>query len=506
MRSKLQLLVSIIVIVAVVSFAQGYWDRWILGTLNIGFTITVLTIGIVIFLENRDPSKTITWLIVLAIFPVIGFVIYMIFGHSYRKYRLFQKRAFLDDEAFEKMETSSPLNEEQLKKMGDHQQLMFKLAHKLGKSPISFATETKVLTNGKETFDSILSAIRQAKRHIHLEYYIVRDDEIGKELQKLLIEKAKEGVEIRFLYDAVGSWLLPKRYRRELRQAGVEMVSFFPVKLPFLNHKINYRNHRKIVVIDGNVGFIGGLNIGDEYLGRKKRAFGFWRDTHLRVEGEAVRSLQLFFFQDWFYMTGKSLLLPEYLSPEPIRANKENPGGVQMVASGPDGEWEAIKSLFFSMIVAAKKSIWIASPYFIPDADILSALRIAALSGIDVRILVPNRPDKRIVFYASRSYFPELLEVGVKIYEYQKGFMHSKLIVIDGELASIGTANMDMRSFHLNFEVNAFLYRTESTMELVRDFQTDFNDSKLLIQEDFRKRSILSRIVESTSRLLSPLL
>lgn len=506
MRSKLQILVSIIVIVVVVSFAQGYWDRWILGTLNIGFTITVLTIGIVIFLENRDPSKTITWLIVLSIFPVVGFIFYMIFGHSYRKHRLFEKRAFIDDEIFKRMELATSPDEKQLKRMGEHQQLMFKLAHKLGKSPISFATDTKVLTNGKETFDSILSAIRQAKRHIHLEYYIVRDDRIGKELQALLIEKAKEGVEIRFLYDAVGSWKLPKRYRRRLRQAGVEMVSFFPVKLPFLNHKINFRNHRKIVVIDGNVGFIGGLNIGDEYLGRKKRTFGFWRDTHLRVEGEAVRSLQLFFLQDWYYMTGESLLMPEYLSPKPVKSEQKDLGGVQMVASGPDGEWEIIKSLFFSMIVSAKKSIWIASPYFIPDADIISSLRIAALSGIDVRILVPNRPDKRVVFYASRSYFPELLEVGVKIYEYQKGFMHSKLVVIDGELASIGTANMDMRSFHLNFEVNAFLYRTESTMELVRDFETDFLESKQLLQENFRKRSILSRIVESTSRLLSPLL
>lgn len=504
MRNKLQLLAIILIVVAVVSFAQGYWDRWIVGTLNIGFTVTVLLIAIVIFLENRDPSKTITWLIVLAIFPIIGFVCYMIFGQSYRKRRLFRKRTFIDQETFKRVESTPPPTKEQVATMGDHQQLLFRLAHKLGKSPISFATRTKVLTDGKETYDSILDAIRAAKHHVNLEYYIVRNDEIGREFKELLIEKAKQGVEVRFLYDAVGSWFLSKRYRRDLREAGVQMVSFFPVKLPFLNHRINYRNHRKIVVVDGEVGFIGGLNIGDEYLGKKKRSFGFWRDTHLRVEGEAVRSLQLFFLQDWFYMTGDTLLAPKYLSPTPLRG--ENLGGVQMVASGPDGEWEAIKSLFFSMIIAAKKSIWIASPYFIPDADILSALRVAALSGIDVRILVPDRPDKRIVYYASRSYFPELLEVGVKIYEYEKGFMHSKLIVVDGELASIGTANMDMRSFHLNFEVNAFLYRTESTAELVRDFEEDFRHSNQLVLENFRKRSILSRVVESTSRLLSPLL
>lgn len=503
MKGKLQLILMIVLVIAAFAFVQGYWERWIVGTLNIGFSLTVLFIAIVIFLENRDPSKTITWLIVLAIFPIVGFIFYIIFGQSYRKRRLFRKRAFLDDEIFREMESAHPLNKEKVAAMGDHQQLLFRLAHKLGKSPISFSTDTKVLTNGEETFDSILEAIRGAKHHIHLEYYIVRNDHIGQEFKELLIKKVKEGVEVRFLYDAVGSWLLRKRYRRQLQEAGVEMRAFFPVKLPFLNHKINYRNHRKIVVVDGNVGFIGGLNIGDEYLGLKD-SFGFWRDTHLKVEGEAVRTLQLIFLQDWYYMSGESLLLPEYLSPRDL--GRDDFGGVQMVASGPDGEWEAIKSMFFSMIVSAKRSIWIASPYFIPDGDILSALRIAALSGIDVRLLVPNRPDKRIVFYASRSYFPELLEAGIKIYAYEKGFMHSKLIVVDGELASIGTANMDMRSFHLNFEVNAFLYRTESTNELVRDFEDDFRHSKELTLETFSKRSIVSRVVESTSRLLSPLL
>ncbi|HET7579555.1 MAG TPA: cardiolipin synthase [Bacillales bacterium] len=527
MKNKWQLLAVLFVIVAAFAFAQGYWGRWIVGTVNggfafpllspfihttgrwivgtvnVGFTLTILLIGIVIFLENRDPAKTISWLIVLTSFPLVGFVFYIIFGQNYRKRRLFRKKAFIDEETFAKMEQTFPRGE-QMKTMGDHQQLLFRLAHNLGKSPISFSTETRVLTDGKETYNAIFEAIRDAREFIHLEYYIVRHDKIGRKFQKLLIEKAQEGVEVRFLYDAVGCWLLSKSYRRELQEAGVQMIPFFPVKLPFLNHRINYRNHRKIVVVDGDIGFIGGLNIGDEYLGRKKKTYGYWRDTHLRVKGEGVRSLQLFFLQDWYYMTGESLLTDKYLSPRPVE--KENLGGVQMVASGPDGELESIKSLFFSMIVSAKKSIWIASPYFIPDADILSALRIAALSGIDVRILVPSRPDKRIVFYASRSYFPDLLEVGVKIYEYEKGFMHSKLVVVDGELASIGTANMDMRSFHLNFEVNAFLYRTRSTTELVRDFEEDFRHSTKLVSDRFRKRSIMSRIVESTSRLLSPLL
>jgi cardiolipin synthase len=255
-------------------------------------------------------------------------------------------------------------------------------------------------------------------------------------------------------------------------------------------------------VIDGTVGFVGGLNIGDEYLGRVKE-IGFWRDTHLMLRGEAVRSLQLIFLQDWYYMTNHSFLTAEYLSPQ---FDDQDHGGVQLIAGGPDREWSVIKNIFFSMIASAKNTVWIASPYFIPDEDIFSALKVAALSGIDVRLLVPNRPDKRIVFHASRSYFPELLEAGVKVYEYSRGFMHSKIIIVDHELASIGTSNMDMRSFHLNFEVNAFLYRTGSTQKLVDEYINDLQFSKQLDLESFGKRHIGLRLLESTSRLLSPLL
>lgn len=507
MRNNFQILVTLAVIIAVASFAQGYWeqyfDRWVISIINFGFTITVILLAVFIFLENRNPSKTIAWLIVLALFPYIGFAFFLVFGQSYRKQRLFRKRVYQDDEIFSRFAGSRSLKQVEMAEISEHQQPLFQLAQRFGSHPISFSTDTRVLTNGEDTYHAILGAIRNATKHIHLEYYTVRDDGIGRIFKHALMKKAREGVEVRFLYDAVGSWMLSRRYRKDLRGAGVKMVPFFPVKLPFFNHKLNFRNHRKIVVVDGEVGFIGGLNIGDEYLGKKKNV-GFWRDTHLQVMGEGVRQLQLFFLRHWYYMSGQSLLLPEYLSSG--RLEKEHSGGVQMIASGPDGEWEAIKSLFFSMIASAKHSIWIASPYFIPDDDIFTALRIAALSDVDVRLLVPKHPDKRVVFYASRSYFLDLLEAGVKIYEYRDGFMHSKIIVVDEELASIGTANMDMRSFHLNFEVNAFLYHTESTTALVHDFHQDFCDSEQISLENFRQRPILSRVVESTSRLLSPLL
>ncbi len=466
-------------------------------------TLSVFFIGFVIFLENRHPAQTLTWLVVLGSFPLVGFIFYLFFGRNYHKEKMFRKKYFQDKQAYLKVEREiDPVSERKIRLMGDHHQKLFSLAQKLGNSPISFSTDTEVLTNGGETFERMIESLKEATHHIHLEYYIVRDDLIGNQLKDLLIEKAKQGVKVRFLYDAVGSWKLSKSFIKQLSAAGVEMIAFGPVRLPFLNSKFNFRNHRKIIVIDGTVGFVGGLNIGDEYLGRDQY-FGFWRDTHLMVRGEAVRTLQLIFLQDWYHMTNRSFLTSEYLSP---RLQENNYGGVQLIAGGPDNELSVIKNIYFSMITSAKKSVWISTPYFIPDEDIFSALKIAALSGIDVRILMPKKPDKRLVFHASRSYFPELLEAGVKIFEYTKGFMHSKIVIVDHELASIGTSNMDMRSFHLNFEVNAFLFHTNSINKLVDDYLKDIEESEQIDYAVFINRNFGLKLLESTSRLLSPLL
>jgi cardiolipin synthase A/B len=504
MKNTVKILLFLIMIATFLYFVNTYVNiaSGLLGFVSLLITLTVIVIGFVIFLENRHPTQTLTWLVVLGGFPLIGFIFYLLFGRNYRKERMFRKKYFLDKQAFLQHEGQDPVTEEKINQAGTHQKKLFHLAQRLGNSPISFGTYTKVLTNGEETYRHILEELTKAVHHIHLEYYIVRDDEIGQKLKSLLIQKAREGVKVRFLYDAVGSWKLSEKYILDLKNEGIEMILFGPVKIPVLNSKFNFRNHRKIVVIDGSVGFVGGLNIGDEYLGLNKN-FGFWRDTHLMLKGEAVRSLQLIFLQDWYYMTNYSLLTSEYLSPM-LEENKH--GGVQLIAGGPDNEWSAIKNIFFAMITSAKESVWIASPYFIPDEDIFTALKIAALSGIDVRLLVPKKPDKRIVFHASRSYFPDLLGAGVKIYEYEKGFMHSKIVLVDYELASIGTSNMDMRSFHLNFEVNAFLYRTQSTEKLVIEYLNDLRDSREIDAEIFKKRHLGYRLLESTSRLLSPLL
>lgn len=502
LKNTVRVVIFIFALSILMFFFKDDLKGGIFGFFSLFVTLSVIFIGFVIFLENRHPTQTITWLVVLGSFPMVGFIFYLLFGRNYRKEKMFRKKYFLDKQAFLTIEGESSRNEEKMNFMGEHQSKLFKLAQKLGNGPISFDTSTEILANGEETFHSILEELNKARHHIHLEYYIVRHDQLGQKIKNVLIEKALEGVKVRFLFDAVGSWQLSKSYISELKNAGIETVPFGPVKLPFLNNKFNFRNHRKIVVIDGNVGFVGGLNIGNEYLGKDK-SFGFWRDTHLMLKGEAVRTLQLIFLQDWYYMTNHSFLTAEYLSPQ---LYYEGQGGVQLIAGGPDNEWSVIKNIFFSMITSAEKSVWIASPYFIPDDDIFSALKIAALSGVDVRLLVPNRPDKRIVFHASRSYFPELLEAGVKVYEYERGFMHSKIIIVDAELASIGTSNMDMRSFHLNFEVNAFLYRTQSTQKLVKEYLNDLEYSKQLDINVFEKRHIGFRLLESTARLLSPLL
>ncbi len=505
MKNTIKLLIFLSLIAGLVYLFRDLIEvpAVLVSVLSVMLTLAAIVLVITIFLQNRHPAQTLTWVLVFGVFPLFGIFFYLLFGRNHRKEKIYRKKYFLDKQTFLKIEGERSVRKDRVDLMEPHQRKLIHLAQTLGKSPISFSTETEVLTNGEETFSVILEELKKAKHHIHLEYYIVRDDHISNEIKKVLIEKASEGVEVRFLFDAVGSWTLSKRYIKELRDGGVEVARFGPVRLPFLTNKMNFRNHRKIIVIDSDTGFTGGLNIGDEYLGRDEK-YGFWRDTHLLLRGEAVRSLQLFFLQDWYYSTNNSFLTDEYLPKSLPVVHKH--GGVQMIAGGPDNEWSVIKNIFFSMISSAEKSVWIASPYFIPDEDIFSAIKVAALSGVDVKLLVPQNPDKRIVWHASRSYFPDLLEAGVQIYQYKQGFMHSKIVIVDQELASIGTANMDMRSFHLNFEVNAFLYRTSSTQKLVADFENDLKQSKELHLDSFNKRHIGYRMIESLCRILSPLL
>lgn len=360
-----------------------------------------------------------------------------------------------------------------------------------------------IFTDGKEKFKCLLKDIKKAKDHIHLQYYIFRKDDIGEKLLKALVEKAKEGVKVRILYDDLGSRRLPKRFFKELRQAGGEVEVFFASKLRIVNLRINFRNHRKLVIIDGKIGYLGGFNIGDEYLGLDDK-FGYWRDTHLRIKGGAVHEIQTRFILDWNQASYRhDISYSENLFPKDISAGKVS---IQIVTSGPDSEYEQIKNGYIKMIGSAKESILIQTPYFIPDASILDAIRIASLSGVDVRIMIPNKPDHPFVYWATYNYIGEMLKSGIKAYIYDNGFIHSKSIVVDNKISSVGSANIDVRSFRLNFEANAFIYNKEIAAKLTKDFYEDMKLSWELTLKKYQQRSLWIRFKESISRLLSPIL
>lgn len=502
MRRSLQVLIFIGIILGVIYLLRDLFGSQFTALYSFLTSLGVLSVSIMVFLENRDPAKTLAWLLLLALIPAFGILFYLLFGRNYWKQRTFNKKAEQDAQIYTFVTNRLSFYEKELEKFSDDKRRLIDLAGKLAYSPISFATYTRVLINGDETFSAILHELEKAEQYIHLEYYIYRNDEIGTKIKDLLVRKAQDGIEVRFLYDAVGSYKLPDSFIQEMKSAGIDVAAFHPVRFPLLSNKMNYRNHRKIIVIDGKTGFVGGLNVGDEYLGKAKE-FGFWRDTHLLLKGEAVLPLQIIFLRDWNYTTGKRLDESAYL--DVTYEQDQERGAVQIIASGPDQEWKSASHLFFTMISRAKHSIWIATPYFIPDENILTAIKVAALSGIDVKILFPKKPDHWLPYLASHSYFEELIEAGVEIYEYTKGFMHSKILIVDGEVSSVGTVNMDMRSFNLNFEVSALLYGEEKNRRLVTHFEADLRDSEPIIKEQYRK-GIMKRFLESAARLLSPLL
>ena len=502
MRNRIQVALFLAILLLCYVFLKGHVSPNIFQWVSSLVSLFAVFIGFFIFFENRDPSRTLAWLVVLAIFPIVGFLFYLLFGQSYHKKRKFHRKSF-DDAVAEHRLNRAEIQPNILENFSSQQyEKVLRLSSKMGSNSISMYTQSKILTDGEETFSAILAALKKAKHHIHLAYYIVRNDYLGNQIKNLLIKKARQGIQVRFLYDAVGCFDLKKKYIEELRENGVQILPFAPVHIAFMDSQINYRNHRKIVVVDGQIGFMGGLNIGDEYLGKVSH-FGYWRDTHMMLDGLAVRNLQSIFLRDWIF-TSKEEVREEkqYFQIE----KRETDGLVQIIAGGPDTNHKEIKNIFLSMIASARKSIYIASPYFIPDEDVCSAIRIASLGGVDVRILFPYHPDKKFVFYASRSYFVGLLEDGVQIYQYLNGFMHSKFIIVDGQIASIGTANMDMRSFHLNFEINCFMYFSDSVLQLEKQFFRDLENSQLLCREAFKNRPMKERVCESFCRLFSPLL
>ncbi|MFP7492660.1 cardiolipin synthase [Terribacillus saccharophilus] len=474
---------------------------YLLGLLTI---INILLALAIVFLERRDASVTWAWLLVLVFIPVAGFVIYLLFGRKLsskiftwdtksrlgvKKQVQAQLRAIEDDTLVYKQEA-----------VKEYKDLAY-MHLRNDDAILTQSNEVELFTDGQKKFHALLHDLSQATDHIHLLYYIVRSDKLGERLADVLIKKAQEGVKVRFLYDDMGSRRIKKSYVRRLAAAGVEIEAFFPSFIPKINMKLNHRNHRKLAIIDGKVGYIGGFNIGDEYLGYDKK-FGYWRDTHLRITGEAVRTMQTRFILDWNQASRHDIEYEErYYVSEPV-----GNVGVQIVSSGPDAEWEQIKHGYIKMILSAKKYVYIQTPYFIPDESLADALKVAVLSGVDVRIMIPNKPDHPFVYWATYSNAGDLIKAGAKIYIYQNGFLHAKTIVVDGKIASVGTANIDVRSFRLNFEVNAFLYDQNTAGVLKEKFEEDILLSSELSHNLYKQRSNWIRFKESISRLISPIL
>ncbi len=455
--------------------------------------------------ERRQPSATLAWVLALIFLPFVGLFLFFLVGRPASR-RIAGRYA----EVVERVEKALEAHAFRAKATGreptdldPREDSLLRLTQRLSSTPSSHCNHTEMLVDGRATYTSMAEAVAGARHHVHVEFYIIQPDETGQRMRELLVEKAEQGVQVRVLCDAVGSGNLPADFWAALHAAGGQSGWFRPVakiltRLPFRD-RIDFRNHRKIVITDGRIGFTGGINVGKEYLGLDP-ALGEWRDTHVRIEGPAVLGLQKVFVEDWLAATDE-LLADESLFPDPD--DDCGTDHVQVVDSGPDRVWSPIEQAFAHAFALSRDRLWITSPYFVPSVPVESALTAAALRGVDVRLLVPLRPDKGFVMMAAESYFPNLLRAGVKIFQYERGFVHAKTLVVDDWLATIGSANMDIRSFHLNYELDAFLFGEEPASQLAEQFERDLASARPLTAVSSK---IHRRLLRAGARMLSPLL
>lgn len=470
--------------------------HWILLVIYLAITIG----GIVaVLMDNKQPEKTMAWILVLCFMPIVGIIFYLFFGQNTRKEKvigersmdLLMKRSML--EFAEQENLHIPRRNRPLMKLFTNQNwaLPFK------------DNEVSIFTDGYEFVSTLLYNIGQAQDHIHLDTYIIEDDPLGNLVADALIDKARQGVEVRLLYDDVGCWRVKDRFFNRMKAAGIQVYAFMPVRFPAFTGKVNYRNHRKLCVIDGKVGFIGGMNIALRYV--KGTARQTWRDTHLCIRGGAVYAIQRAILVDWYFVS-RTLVTDRRYYP-PVDKTIDNNCLTQIVTSSPVSPWPDIMQGYVRVLLQAHRYVYMESPYFLPTEPVLFAMRTAALSGVDVRLIVPRHGDAKLVEWASRSYLMEVIEAGVKVYLYEPGFNHSKILVSDDNLSSCGSTNIDFRSFENNFEANAFFFNEGMALRLKKVFLTDQAQSTLVDDVSyFIKRPFLQRLLESLVRLLSPLL
>ena len=475
---------------------QFIWDH--LFSLNILLAITI------VFFERRDPKTIWAWLLVLSFIPVLGFLLYLLIGQDMRRSKMFKNKELEDaiSSAVHKQErrvkSKGIFSSEDGKLSRYHDLVMFNLA--ASKAVYTDDNEVDVYTDGKEYFRHLYEEIQNAKEFVHIQSYIIKDDELWQALEELLARKVKEGVEVRILYDSMGCRKMTGRDWDRIRSKGIYVGEFFPAFFKRLHLRINYRNHRKIIVIDGTKAYVGGFNIGREYLGLDKK-FGYWRDTHLRLQGASVVSLHIRFILDWNYATKQDLFQKENLIQE--FSPGKGSDGVQIISSGPDTMNEEIRDNYQKLIGKARDHVYIQTPYLVPDEVILNEIKMAAYSGIDVKIMIPCKPDHPLVYWATYSYVGELIDAGVKCYVYNNGFLHAKGVMSDGLVCCYGTANMDVRSYKLNFEVNATIYSQKTTEKLEAIFEKDLAYCTQITPEIYAQRSLVIRIKEQFSRMFS---
>lgn len=482
---------------------------WIL-LFEICYILLIIIVCVRVIYDTQSTTKTLAYLLAVIFLPFIGMIIYFTVGINYRKRKIYSKKVF-DTTQKEKLRKKIRTDSEAIfstakESMKNYRKLATLILNQT-LSPITTNNEVLLLQNGELKFPKVFEAIKNAKNHIHVEYYIFNADSIGCKIIDLLIEKAKEGVKVRFIYDDFGSRDIRKKQVPRLLKAGVEAFPFYKIKLIGFANRINYRNHRKIIIVDGIIGFVGGINVCDKYINseeNKKKLF--WRDTHLMIHGPAVRALQYIFIGDWNYCSGTLLKPDNHFFPQE-NVPKSTPGKiVQIAASGPDSDTPLIEQTIMHAINQAQDEILITTPYFIPGQSLLDSLTVAAFSGTKIKLLVPGVSDSHLVNFAARSYYGSLLRAGAEIYCYQKGFVHAKTMVVDQNLAMVGTANMDIRSFELNFEVNAIVYDKEVAKELAGAFYEDIKFSTKLDYERWKTRSNTIQLIEKIAGLLSPMM
>lgn len=460
--------------------------------------------AITILLKNVNPTKTVSYIIVLIFFPFLGLIVYYLFGQEYRKNKIFNRKHVLNKNIIKSIHQDLEFNKQEIRDVDDYLEdkvKLVKLLYSSENSPLSLKNDIEILKDGNIKFPKLLEDIKAAKHHIHLEYYVLREDNIGFEILDLLCKKAEEGIRVRVSYDDVGSKISSKMKSR-MSESGIEHYPFMPVMFSRFTGKMNYRNHRKIAIIDGSIGYVGGINIADEYISNEEDGY-FWRDTHLRIVGEAVKSLQIHFFTTWDFVSNDKLRIVKAYFP---KTECKRDVAIQIAASGPDTDWANIMEAIFTAITSADNYVYITTPYFVPNDEIITAITVASKSGVDVKLIIPKKSDSKVVKHATNSYLDKLLQAGVKVYKYKKGFIHAKTMVVDDIFSTVGTSNMDYRSFNINFEINALIYDKENSKILKRHFEDDLKECEEVDYKAYLNRSRLTKLKESFSRLWSPLI